>query len=66
MASQRVEHMVMEYLNSNFFLNSFQLDQNYERGKLPGVVESTIMIFVLGNILIGILRISSLYVFETF
>ncbi|KAG8194409.1 hypothetical protein JTE90_011020 [Oedothorax gibbosus] len=48
MASQRVEYMVMEFLASKLFLNSFQVDPHHERGKSPGLVESAIMLFVLG------------------
>ncbi|KAF8790528.1 transient receptor potential protein-like isoform X2 [Argiope bruennichi] len=48
MASQRVETLVMEWIGTDFFLEKVRSDQEHERGKPPGLVESAIVLFVLG------------------
>ncbi|XP_054721282.1 transient receptor potential protein-like [Uloborus diversus] len=48
MASQRVENLVMKWIGTDFFLERIRVDHEEERGKLPGVVESAILLYVIG------------------
>ncbi|GIY17362.1 transient receptor potential protein [Caerostris darwini] len=48
MASQRVETLVMEWIGTDYFLQKVRSDHQHERGKLPGIIESAIVLFVIG------------------
>ncbi|GFQ96127.1 transient receptor potential-gamma protein [Trichonephila clavata] len=48
MASQRVETLVMEWIGTDYMLQKVRSDHEHERGKPPGIVESAIVLFVIG------------------
>ncbi|GFR26502.1 transient receptor hypothetical-gamma protein [Trichonephila clavata] len=48
MASQRVETLVMEWIGTDYMLQKVRRDHEHERGKPPGIVESAIVLFVIG------------------
>ncbi|XP_071043671.1 transient receptor potential-gamma protein [Parasteatoda tepidariorum] len=48
MASQRVETLAMEWIGTEYLREILQYTREHERGKPPGIVESAIVLFVIG------------------